>query len=281
MGNQVAARVHTERGQEALVEVESHVYKWENAGFAQHSELQVRTVDAGDRAIPTPQQVREGYVEDDAHRPGTGILTLENTHNSRGGVAVPAERIDAATEAAHELEVPVHLDGARLFNAAVALDTPAERIAREVDTVMFCLSKGLGAPVGSVLAGPEAFVQQARKVRKLMGGGMRQVGVVAGPGLVALENVDRLAEDHGDAELIAEELDGVGGLSVPEPDTNIVLLNTEGTGLTAAEFLETCEDHGVLGTEFDEYVARFCTHLDADRAAIEEAIDRVKTAVSD
>jgi threonine aldolase len=281
MGNQIAARVHTDRGQEALVELESHVYKWENAGFAQHSELQVRTIDAGERAVPTPEQVRAGYVEDDAHRPGTGLLTLENTHNSRGGVAAPAERIDAAAAAAHDLDVPVHLDGARLFNAAVALDTPAERIAREVDTVMFCLSKGLGAPVGSMLAGPEAFVEAARRVRKLMGGGMRQAGVIAGPGLVALENVERLAEDHDNADLIAESLDGVGGLSVPRPDTNIVLLNTEGTGMTAAEFLDACEDHGVLGSEFDEYVVRFCTHVDADRAAVEEAIDRVKTAVAD
>jgi threonine aldolase len=279
MGNQIAARVHTDRGQEALVELESHVYKWENAGFAQHSQLQVRTIDAGERAVPTREQVHEGYVEDDAHRPGTGLLCLENTHNSRGGVAVPTERIDAAAAGAHELDVPVHLDGARLFNAAVALGTPAERICREVDTVMFCLSKGLGAPVGSMLAGPEAFVEDARRVRKLMGGGMRQAGMIAAPGLVAIENVDRLAVDHDNAEVIAERLDGVGGLSVPRPDTNIVLLNTRGTGMTAGEFLEGCEDHGVLGSEFDEYVVRFCTHLDVDRAAVEEAIDRVEAAL--
>jgi len=280
MCNQVACRVHTERGQEALVELESHVYKWELAGLAQHSGLQVRTFDAGSRAAPTPEQVRAGHVEADAHRPGTGLLTLENTHNSRGGVSVPPERIDAAAETAHELGVPVHLDGARLFNAAVAEDVPASRLCREVDTVTFCLSKGLGAPVGSILAGPEAFVAEARRVRKLMGGGMRQAGMIAAPGLVALKNRDRLVVDHENAARLAEGLDGVGGLRVEEPDTNIVLVNTEGTGMTAAEFVERCEDRGVLSNVFDDDLVRFCTHLDVDREAVETAIDRVHEVVA-
>ncbi|PSQ17218.1 low specificity L-threonine aldolase [Halobacteriales archaeon QS_8_69_26] len=281
MGNQAAVRVHTERGQEALVELESHVYKWELGGLAQHSALQVRTIDAGERAVPTPEGIREGYVEGDAHRPGTGLVCLENTHNSRGGVAVPPERIDAAAEAAHDLGLPVHLDGARVFNAAVAHDVPAERVCRGVDTVMFCLSKGLGAPVGSMVAGPEEFVEEARRVRKLLGGGMRQAGMIAAPGLVALENVERLADDHDDAALLARELDGVGGLRVPDPDTNIVLLDTEPAGVTAGEFLDACRSEGVLGTQFDETTARFCTHLDVDREDVKRATDRVVAVVGE
>ncbi|MFC7044147.1 low-specificity L-threonine aldolase [Halobacteriaceae archaeon GCM10025711] len=275
MGNQVAIRTHTDRGQEVVVERESHVYKWEVGGMAQLSSLQVRTLDGGDRGVPTPEQVREGYVAEDLHRPGTGLLTLENTHNSKGGVAIAPERIEAAAAAAHEKGVPVHLDGARVFNAAVALDVPVTEITDHVDSVMFCLSKGLGAPVGSVLAGDEAFVERARRTRKLFGGGMRQAGVVAAPGLLALENVDRLADDHANARALAEGLDGVGGLSVQDPETNIVLVDTEGAGMTAAEFLDVAEDVGVQGVAFDTHLVRFTTHWDVDAAAVETAVSRL------
>ncbi len=279
MGNQIAARVHTERGQEILVDEQSHIYKWELGGLAQLSELQVRTVDAGRRAVPTPAQIREAYVEESLHRPGTGLLSLENTHNSRGGVAVPADRTDAAAEAAHELGVPIHLDGARVFNACVALDEDPERMVENVDTVMFCLSKGLGAPVGSMLAGPESFIARARRVRKLFGGAMRQAGIVAAPGLVALDNVERLAEDHENAATLAAGLDDVAGVSAPDPDTNIVRADTREAGLTAEEFVAACEDHGVAAGAFGEYTTRFCTHLDVDRSDVSEAVQRVAAAV--
>ncbi|NHN46280.1 low specificity L-threonine aldolase [Halostella sp. JP-L12] len=280
MGNQVAIRTHTERGQEALVERESHVYKWELGGMAQLSELQVRTLDGGERGVPTPEQVREGYVAEDLHRPGTGLLCLENTHNSKGGVAIDPEKIDAAAAAAHDRGVPVHLDGARVFNAATALDVPAARITESVDSVMFCLSKGLGAPVGSMLAGSEEFVERARRNRKLFGGGMRQAGVIAGPGLEALDNVDRLAEDHDNARALAEGLDDIDGLAARPPETNIVLVETDGAGLSAEEFLAVCETEGVLGVEFGETVARFCTHWDVDRDDVETAVERVRTALA-
>jgi threonine aldolase len=274
MGNQVAVRTHTERGQEVLVDRQSHVYKWEVGGLAQLSSLQVRTVDA-DRGVPSPDVVREAYVAESVHRPGTGLLTLENTHNSRGGLAIEPDAIEAATTAAHDLDVPVHLDGARLFNAAVSLDVPVTDLTEPVDTVMVCLSKGLGAPIGSVLAGPDSFIGRARRHRKLLGGGMRQVGVIAGPGLVALENVDRLADDHEHATQLAEGLDAVPGLAVSPPETNIVLVDTSETGLTAEAFLEACEERGVLGSAFDEYLVRFCTHLDVDSDDVATTIQRL------
>ncbi len=277
MGNQIAARTHTERGQELLCEVESHVYKWELAGLAQHAELQTRTLEGDERGVVSPEQVRAGYVEEDLHRPGTGLLTLENTHNSKGGAAHSAKTVAAAAEAAHDLGVPVHLDGARLFNAAAALDASAADIVEPVDTVMFCLSKGLGAPVGSMLAGPAEFIEEARRVRKLLGGGMRQAGIIAAPGLLALENRHRLAEDHERAERLAAGLDELPGLTVPQPETNIVLIETD---VPATAFLELCEDEGVLGIPFDDHVVRFCTHWNVDDEDVSETIAAVERAVS-
>ncbi len=279
MGNQVAVRTHTDRGREVLVERQSHVYKWELGGLAQLSEVQPRTIDGGERGVPSPAAIRSGYVEHDLHRPGTALLTLENTHNSRGGLAIAPEQIDTAAQTAHELGVPVHLDGARLFNAAVAHDVPPDRFTRHLDSAMVCLSKGLGAPVGSVLAGDESFIEAARRNRKLFGGGMRQVGLLAAPGLVALENIDRLEIDHRNAERLAEGLDALPGLSVQPPETNIVLIDTTDTEQTAAEFLAACEEVGIKGTEFGENTVRFCTHLDVERADIETTIDRIATDV--
>ena len=274
MGNQIAAKTHTEAGQEVLVEEESHIYKWELGGLAQHGDLQTRTIDGGDRGVVTPRAVRDGYVEEDDHRPGTGLLCLENTHNSKGGTAIAAERIDAACETAHDHGVSVHLDGARLFNAAAALGTDAARLAREVDSVMCCLSKGLGAPVGSMLAGSEAFIEDAHRVRKLFGGGMRQAGMIAAPGLLALENRTRLAEDHENARRLAEGVGAIQGLSAREPETNIVLVET---AEPAEAFLERCEREDVLGVPFGEHVVRFCTHLDVD-GDIDAAIRRIERA---
>ncbi|WP_411965144.1 threonine aldolase family protein [Haloferax sp. YSMS24] len=279
MGNQIAARVHADPGQEALVDAQAHVYKWEVGGFARLSGLQVRAFDAGERAVPTPAQIREHAREASLHVAGTGVVCLENTHNARGGVAIPKADIDAAAEAAHELDIPVHLDGARVFNACVALDEDPAAMVENVDTVMFCLSKGLGAPVGSILAGPEAFIEEATRVRKQFGGGMRQAGLIAAPGLVALDNVDRLTDDHENARLLADGLDAVDGLSVPTPDTNIVVVDSEDAGLTAEEFVELCDDVGVLGGEFGEYNTRFTTNLNVSREDVEDAVERVAEAV--
>jgi threonine aldolase len=278
MGNQVAARTHTEHGQEALVEVASHVYKWELGGFAQHAELQVRTFEGGEDGLPDPEQVEAGYVEENLHRPGTGLVCLENTHNSYGGVAGSPERLRAAAETAHDLGVPVHLDGARVCNAAVARNRPVTDLTDPVDSVMFCLSKGLGAPVGSILAGSESFIESARRTRKLLGGGMRQAGMIAGPGLLALDNVERLAEDHANARALAAGLDDVAGLDALEPETNIVLVDTSGAGVTADAFLDACEEQGVLGVPFDDHVVRFCTHWDVDREDADAVVERVADA---
>jgi len=278
MGNQVAIRTHTERGQELVVDDEAHVVKWELGGVADLSGVQARMVDCGPRAVPTAEQVRTAYVEESLHRPGTGLLCLENTHNSRGGVAVGVDAIEEACEAAHDLGVPVHLDGARLFNAAVALDVAPEALTGPADTVNFCLSKGLGAPVGSLLAGPAPFVDRARRVRKLFGGGMRQAGIIAAPGLVALDNVGRLEADHANARVLADGLDTIDGLSTQDPDTNIVMLSVEAE-IHADDLVAACADHGVAFGARDASSARLCTHLDVSRADVTEAVDRIAAAV--
>lgn len=280
MGNQTAARVHTNRGQEVLCDVKSHIYKYELGGLAQLSELQVRTIDCGERAVPTAEQVREGYVSEDLHRPGTGLLILENTHNNRGGTAVPKAHIDEAAAAAHELGVPVHLDGARVFNAATALDIDAATLVENVDSVMFCVSKGLGAPVGSLLCGSDEFIEQARRTRKLLGGGMRQVGMIAAPGLVALDNVERLAEDHKNAKRFSDGINDISGLSSPTPDSNIVVVNSSDAGMTAAEFVDACKSQDVNCGTMDEYTTRFCTHLDVSTADIDTALERIEHIVT-
>jgi threonine aldolase len=279
MGNQIAARVHAPRGTAVVADEQTHVVRWELGGLAQLSGLQLRTVDAGSRAVPTPTQVAEAYTEPDDHAPGTGLLWLENTHNTRGGVAIPPERIAAAAGAAAERDVPVHLDGARLFNACVATDTDPDTMAASADSVLVAMSKGLGAPVGSVLAGSESFVDEALRVRKLFGGGMRQVGLVAAPALLALENVDRLARDHEHARRLAAGLDRIDGLSAPTPDTNIVRVDSADRGLTAAEFVERLAAEGVRASAFGEHITRFCTHLDVDAAAVDEAVARAERAV--
>ncbi|SEH17039.1 L-threonine aldolase [Natronorubrum sediminis] len=279
MGNQIAARVHTERGQELLADKESHVVKYELGGLAQHAGLQVRMLEA-DRGVPAPEQVADEYVEEDLHRPGTGLLWLENTHNARGGLAVEPERIAAAADAAHERDVPVHVDGARLFNAAAALDVSASDLTSPVDSVMYCLSKGLGAPVGSVLAGDEAFVARARRTRKLLGGGMRQAGIIAAPGLEALENRADLETDHRRARELAAGLSTLEGFDVQEPETNIVLVDVAETGLEPNALLERCRDHGVVASPFGPTTVRFCTHRDVSDADIEQALEGVESALN-
>lgn len=275
MGNQAAVRTHTERGQELLCERDCHIFRWEVAGVAQHSQVQPRTLDGGDRGRITPEQVHESFVEASDHHGGTGLLALENTHNAKGGTALSVDDIAEAAAAAHEHGIPVHLDGARLFNAAVARDRRASAYVEHVDSVMCCLSKGLGAPVGSILAGDEDFVAEAHKIRKLMGGGMRQAGIIAAPGIESLANRDRLAEDHRRAEHLARELYDVDGIRVRDPETNIILVETDDP---ASEFLERCEAEGVLGVPFDDHVVRFCTHLNVSDDDVDRAIDAISSA---
>jgi threonine aldolase len=234
------------------------------------------------RGFLTPDQVREALRPSNIHLPPTGLVCVENTHNRHGGTCCTPEEIAAVAEIAHGAGVPVHLDGARLFNAAVALHREAREFARPADSVTFCVSKGLAAPVGSVVCGPAEFIARARRTRKMVGGGMRQAGVIAAAGIVALERmVDRLAEDHANARRLAEGLAKLPGLAVDlaTVQTNIVLVRVERPGGPAAsgaatgELVAGCAARKVKVHAMGPAAIRCVTHKDVDAEDIRRALE--------
>src|SRR2546423_5911472 len=218
MGNLCALLSHTQPGQEVILEIDSHIFQNEVAGASVVGGLQLRPLDTPDGRLE-PEAVRRAIRAPDIHEPSTGLLCLENTHNRKGGTCLSPKQTAALGDIAHEGGFPVHLDGARVFNAAVALRIDVRELTGPVDSVMFCLSKGLSAPVGSMLAGSRDFIGRTRRMRKMLGGGMRQAGVLAAAGLCALnEMVERLAEDHANARRLAQGLQGLaGGRPPPRP----------------------------------------------------------------
>ncbi|MFD1777537.1 low-specificity L-threonine aldolase [Fredinandcohnia salidurans] len=272
-GNQIAVLTHTRKGNEIIVEQDSHIFNYEGAAISAFAGVQPRTI-KGNRGAMDPRAVESAIQEDDVHNPETGLICIENTHNRAGGAVIPIENMAAIHHVASANHIPVHLDGARLFNAAVALGRPVKDIAQYTDTVQFCLSKGLGAPVGSIIAGSEEFIKQARKWRKRLGGGLRQVGIIAAPGLVALRTmVDRLAIDHEHAKFLAEGLGNTKGIKVVNQiDTNIILVDVSERGLTSSQFVGLLKEHGVLVSTFGPKLVRFVTHYDVNQESIEDAL---------
>jgi threonine aldolase len=276
MGNQVAIAVHTRPGQEVIVEATSHIYNVEMATMARFSGVQPRVV-FGERGVFSAEQVRQAIRPKLYYLAQTGLVCLENTHNAAGGRIWPLSGAREILEIAHAHGIPVHLDGARIFNASVATGIPVSELVRGFDSVMFCLSKGLGCPVGSLLCGSREFIEEARRVRKALGGGMRQAGILAAAGLYALEHhVERLAEDHENARILAQGLSEIPCLSVTPPETNIVMVEIL-RGPTAAELAERLKRRGVLvapaGAGTEARKLRLVTHLDVSREDILRTID--------
>jgi threonine aldolase len=229
-----------------------------------------------------PLDVKKAIRSEDIHHPYSGLICLENTHNKAGGKVVPIEIMKAIYEIAKEKDIPVHLDGARLFNAAVASGVPVTEFTQYVDTVQVCLSKGLSAPVGSILAGSKSFIKEAHKWRKRLGGGLRQAGVLAAPGIVALEKmVNRLAEDHTNARQLAEGLSAIPGLQmdVDGVETNIILCNIKETGLSNEQFLARLKEAGILAVPFDDGIIRFVTHREVTSDMVEMAVHRIRQLI--
>jgi threonine aldolase len=273
MGNEIAIRVLTERGDEVLVERRSHVARYELAGMSVLSGVMPRMVDAPGGHL-TPDLVRHAVGPRAYYASDVSLVVLENTHNLAGGTVLGVVEQRAVVAAARECGFRVHLDGARLWNAAVALGVAPASLAEGVDTVMVCLSKGLCAPVGSLLAASRERIERARRVRKLLGGGMRQAGVLAAAGLVALETlVPRLAEDHANARVVGHALARVPGASVAPVETNIVVGVL--AGRTAPDAVATLRERGVLATAMDARTLRFTTHRDVSRADCERAAEIV------
>ncbi len=278
MANQAAVKVHTQPGEEVICESSCHIYNIETGMMAAFSGVLPRLVQ-GQRGAMDPDQVVAAIRPSSYYLPRTSLLAVENTHNLAGGTILPVNLGRALGEAARAHGLSTHLDGARIFNAAVALGVPARDLAAPFDSVMFCVSKGLCAPVGSLLCGTRAFVEKARKVRKMMGGGMRQAGIVAAAGLVALETmVDRLAEDHARARRLGEHLARIPGFEVDAESlqTNIVMLRVH-PPLTAPKVGETLKARGVLCHVISDTLIRFVTHHDVDDAALDKALDALKS----
>lgn len=275
-GNQIAVLTHCNPGDEILMEEEAHLFLYEGASMSALAGVQPRTIKGKNGAID-PEDIKARIRPDNIHFPETGLICLENTHNKAGGAIVPLENMQLIHEIARENDIPVHLDGARLFNASVASGIDIKRFADHTDTIQFCLSKGLGAPVGSIIAGSAEFILKARKWRKRLGGGLRQVGMIAAPGLVALtEMVDRLADDHQNAQHLAEGLSNIEGLQIEkEVETNIVLVNVKGLDLSVEHFLDMLKEQGVLAVPFGPSTVRFVTHIDVSEEDINEVIQKV------
>jgi threonine aldolase len=272
MGNQIAIRMHTEHGQEVICESRGHLMDWEMAMVSAFSGCQLRTVYA-DRGILTWPLIRDVISKGFGFRPKTGLISLENTHNLAGGTVMPLEVTEEILAGAADAGLPVHLDGARIFNAATVLNVPVDRLTRGFSSVMFCLSKGLCAPVGSMLVSSRRNIDRARNFRKALGGGMRQAGVLAAAGLVALnEMTGRLQEDHDNAKLLAARL---GELPQVELDstlvqTNILIFSLR-SGREASGLVTSLASRGLRVGTVGAHSVRLVTHHDVDRAACEQA----------
>ncbi len=281
MGNQVAIRVHTQHGQEIICEERAHFINLESATVAAFSGCQPRTI-YGEDGVITWEQIKKKIAPPAYYRAQTGLIELENTGSLAGGTVFPQEVADEICDGAHEMGLPVHLDGARIFNAATAMGKSVAEITRKFDSVMFCLSKGLCAPVGSMLVGSKAFIDKARVFRKAMGGGMRQAGVLAAAGLIALEKMPaRLKEDHENARLLAEGLAEIKGIKIDAKKvrTNILVFSVVGTGMDTTEFSRKLAAQNVLAAGIDAEQMRFVTHNDVSREDCRKVLEVVRAAV--
>ena len=280
MGNQIAIRLHTQPGQEVIAESRAHILDWEMATTAVFSGCLVRAVYA-ERGILTWQHIEPQIRGRSTLRAATGLVEIENTANLAGGTVTPLPVLEEIWAGTKERKLPVHLDGARIFNAATALGVDVRELTRGFDTVMFCLSKGLGAPVGSMLTGSAESMERARIYRKALGGGMRQAGVLAAAGLIALERgPGRLHEDHANARLLAEALSRIEGVAIDAEsvETNIVIFRLTGS-LRAAELVDRLKARGILASAFGPDAIRLVTHLDVDRAACATAAEALREEI--
>jgi threonine aldolase len=271
MANQAALRVHTRPGEVVIAARDAHVLRAEGGAASALSGLQIETIGGG--GAFTPEEVRGALAPNDVHCAPTTLLAVENTHNAAGGRVLAPDVLEAVARAAREAGLALHCDGARLWNAAVALGVAPAALAAPFDTVSVCLSKGLGAPLGSLVAGSPELVERLRRIRKQLGGGMRQAGVVAAAGLFALDHhLPRLAEDHANARRLARGLAEIGCGLVETPETNIVMLRVPEPGALQRR----ARERGVLLSRIGPSLLRAVTHLDVSAADVDDALERLR-----
>lgn len=281
MGNSVAVKAWTTELDEVIVEARSHIYNMESTHMTFISRVTPRPLPSR-RGAMDPAEVESFIKTPSVHLPRTSLICIENTHNNWGGAVLPLENIRAVREVAERHGVRVHLDGARIFNASAASGVPVNVYAESADSVMFCLSKGLSAPVGSMLVGPADFIEYGRRIRKALGGGMRQVGVLAAAGLVALTRmVDRLPEDHRRARLLAEAISGFPQVHIDPDDveTDIVIFGFSHPDVTAQGFLARLKEMGILALTVPQGI-RMVTHKDIDDTDVERAAEAFRSLLA-
>ena len=279
MGNTIAVKLLTEHGQEVIADSRAHVLDYELSMVAWFSGCVIRAIQT-DNGVLAWDEVKRVLKPLSPYSAPTGLVMLENTHNMHGGTVYPMATLQEICGGAHERGVNVHLDGARIFNAAVARGVPVREIAAPADTVMFCLSKGLGAPAGSILAGPAPLIAKGRLFRKRLGGGMRQAGVLAAACLVALEeSPKRLFDDHCNARFLAERLGRIPGIRPNPVQSNIAVFDVTGTGTAPAAISAALRERGVLINVINERQMRAVTHYDVDRAQCTAAVEAVAEVV--
>ncbi len=282
MGNLIAIKIWTHHGNEVICEERGHVNLYELASMSAIAGCMPRAVRAGEDGILTWKQVEAAIRPQIYYDSQTALVCLENTSNMAGGTVYPTEHVDEICKHAHALGLKVHLDGARIFNAAAALHEPVSVMTKSVDSVMFCLSKGLGAPVGSMIVGSREFIERARIYRKMFGGGMRQVGVLAAAGLVALENSpQRLHEDHDNAKALAVGIAQIPGLKIDPARvrTNIVIFDCSGTGMTAVELCDALHEKNVWAQDTAPHLVRMVTHWNVNHDGIIRALIELHSVV--
>jgi threonine aldolase len=276
--NLVSLMSNARRGELVILESESHIYWYEVGGVSAIAGLLPWTVKSQFGAFD-PRDVEAAIKPRNIHFPEPALVCVENTHNRHGGTIVTPKQLGAISEVVKAHGLQLYMDGARIFNAAVALKLDVREFTRHVDSLMFCLSKGLSCPVGSLVVGTEEFIEKARKTRKILGGGMRQAGIIAAPGIVALERmVDRLAEDHENAKRLAEGLAEIDGISVDmeRVQTNIVLFDISGLGVADDQFILKLQEKGVLALTHGKNIVRMVTHRGIEREHIEKALAAVE-----
>src|SRR5574341_979888 len=282
MGNQVSLMAHTQRGDEIILDEGSHIFNYEVAALAVLSAVQPRTL-RGRQGILDPEDIRQAIRPPNIHYPRNTLVAVESSHNRGGGTVYPLATLREIRSIASADGLAMHLDGARVFNACVATGTPVREVASQADSVTFCLSKGLGAPVGSVVTGTRAFIDRARGARKMLGGGMRQAGVLAAAGIVALETmVDRLQEDHENARFLAEGLAALPGIEIDLRlvQTNIAIFSVKRQDLDAPDLILKLGEQGIKAFAVSPDRIRMVTHKDVDRSGLERTLEVLRTVLT-
>lgn len=276
--NLVSLMTNTNRGDMVVLEAESHIYWYEVGAISAIAGLMPWPINSANGALD-PERIQAALRPKNIHFPDTTLICIENTHNRHGGTVITPRQIEAISEIAKTNDLKLYMDGARIFNAAVALKIDVKRLSQHVDNLMFCLSKGLSCPVGSIVVGDTEFIEKARKTRKILGGGMRQAGVIAAPGIIALETmISRLDEDHRNARILAEGLVKTKGIEVEleNVQTNIVYFTIQNLGITADDFVSQLKELGILALVRDQTTVRMVTHRGIEKTHIDRTLSVVE-----